>query len=127
MAERDLAAAYVRYLTEGSESDEWALYELSELARESPDRAWQEIQRINSIPIDDEAWKSHVHATLGCGALEDLIVLHEKLMLPIVLKAAESDPTIRDELSVIYQGSVGERIWSQICTVLARDQHARGA
>ena len=127
MSERDLAAAYVRYLTEGSESDVWALNELSELARASPERAWQEIQRINAIQIKDETWKSHVRATLGCGALEDLIVLHEKLMLPVVLRAAESDPTIRDELSVIHEGSVGERIWSQISTVLAQDHHVRGA
>jgi uncharacterized protein DUF6869 len=124
MGERDLAAAYVRYLTEGSESDAWALYELSELVRLSPDRAWQEIQRINSIPVADEAWKSFVRATLGSGALEDLIVLHETVMLSVVLRAAASDSTLRDELSVIYEGSVNERIWSQIRSVLAQHSHS---
>jgi hypothetical protein len=123
MTERDLAAAYVRYLTEGSESDAWAVYELSELARVSPARAWHEIQRINSIPIADEVWKSFVRAALGCGALEELIVLHERVMLPVVLIAAASDPTLRDELSVIYESSVNERIWSQIRSVLAERSH----
>jgi hypothetical protein len=118
MTERDLAAAYVRYLTAGSESDAWALNELTELARVNPERAWQEIQRINAIPIQDETWPSLVRAALGCGALEELIVLHENVMLPVVLRAAASDPTIRDELSMIYRSSVSERIWCQIKSVL---------
>src|ERR1051325_3550555 len=119
MNDTDIVAAYVRYFMEGAASDSWAPEELNELASRNPDRAWEIIQRINATRIESEEWQQHVYAALGCGALEELIVLHEKKMLPVILTAAKEDPILRLELSTIYESSVSPSAWSKIRTFLA--------
>ena len=116
---RDLAQAYVRYMTGGAEVDAWAAEELSELTRDNPGLAWKEIQRINSLPVADEEWRQHIYAAIGCGPLEDLLVVHEAVMLPIVIEAAKHDAVLRFELSTIYERSVSPTIWAAIQLVAA--------
>ena len=118
--DKELAAAYVRYYREGAEADEWALDELHELAIDQPERAWNIIKIINTIPIEDEAWREFVHGMLGCGALEELVALHEESMLPVITEAAKSDPVLRSELTTIYESSISPNAWSQIRVVLGR-------
>jgi hypothetical protein len=76
------AATYVRYYLEGAEADHWAAEELSQLAIDNPRRTWELIQKINTVPVEDAAWRTLIRATIGCGALEELIVLHEREFLP---------------------------------------------
>lgn len=118
MNDSDIADTYVRFYLKGSESDSWAPIELSQLAINEPMRAWRIVEIINAIHIEDEAWRTHVRSTLGCGAIEDLIVLHESTMLPIILHAAEKNPVLRMELSAIYEGSVSSNSWVCIRAVL---------
>jgi hypothetical protein len=131
MVMRDVAKAYVRYMTEGAEEDSWAVEELTELAQEHPQRAWAEIQRINKLPINGVEWQKSVYAAVGCGPLEELLVRHEASMLPIVIAAAKDDAVLQQELSVIYVSSVSASIWAAIRGVAqqaaARDRAKRGA
>ena len=117
---RDLAQAYVRYMTGGSEADAWALEELSKLTRENPRLAWKEIQRINSLPVSGEEWRQHIYAVVGSGPLEDLLVVHEAAMLPIVIEAAKHDAVLQFELSTIYESSVSPTIWAALQLVTAQ-------
>jgi hypothetical protein len=102
----------------GAEADVWAGIELSQIAIDDPDRAWRIIQRINQIEVDGTECQNHVGAAVGCGAIEDLITLHEETMLPIVVDAATRDPVLREELSCIYESSIGPKAWVAIQTVL---------
>lgn len=120
MIDADIANTYIRYSLEGSETDSWAPEELGQLAINEPKRAWHIIKLINAIQIEDEAWSSYIRSTLGCGAIEDLLVLHEDTMLPIILQAAKSDAILRMELSTIYESSVTQSAWLQIRTILAQ-------
>lgn len=117
---KDLALSYVRFMTDGSVEDAWAAEELSELAQSSPTLAWSEILRINSLPISGEEWRQCVYAAIGCGPLEDLLVLHEASMLPVVIAAAKQDPVLRCELSTIYESSVSQDTWAAIKSVTAQ-------
>lgn len=128
MNDTEISTSYIRYLLEGAEADSWAPIELNELAGSDPERAWKIVQRINATSIEGKEWREHVYAALGCGAIEELIVLHEETMLPLILKAAETDPILRLELSTIYKSSVKPHIWSQIQTVVAQQgaQPGRG-
>ena len=121
---KDLARAYVRYMTEGSEEDAWAVEKLDELARENPNMAWEEIRRINSLPVSGEEWQQHIRAALGCGPLEYLLVLHEASMLSVIIEAAKYDAILRLELSAIYQSSVSPTIWEAIQSVTAQQRAA---
>jgi hypothetical protein len=125
MSARDIAASYIRYMTEGLDADAWAADELSDLARDNPERAWHEILRINSLPIVGTEWREVVYATIGCGPLEALIVLHEARMLPVILDAAKADEVLQGELSAIYESSVSPRIWAAIQAITAQQPAAR--
>jgi hypothetical protein len=114
---KDLARAYVRFMIDGAETDAWAIEKLSELARNSPALAWDEIQRINELPMLNEAWQQHIHAAIGCGPLEDILVLHEAAMLFVVIEAAKRDGVLQRELSAIYEGSVSPSTWAAIQSV----------
>lgn len=118
MTDTEISEAYVRYHLGGAESDSWAPEELSQLAIDDPRRTWKIIQQINAIPIEDEAWSSSVHSSVGCGALEDLIALHEGTMLPVILDAAKDDALLQRELSTIYQASVSLSAWTKISGLL---------
>ena len=116
----DIAAIVVRFFLEGAESDAWAPERLNELAHSDPHRAWEIIRSINATPIEGKEWQEHAYAALGCGAIEEPIVLHEKIMLPTILRAAESDTILRRKLSAIYESSVAPNVWAQICPVVAQ-------
>jgi hypothetical protein len=118
----DLAYAYVRYMTDGSEANAWAAEMLSDLVRENPSLAWSEIRRINSLLVTGEEWRQHISAAIECGPLEDLLVLHEGSMLSVVIEAAEHDAVLRDELSTIYERSVSTTIWAAIQSVTAQQR-----
>ena len=122
MNDAELVSAYVRYFLEGAEEDEWAPVELSQLAIDQPERAWRFIGLINATHIEGEVWRGSVHAALGCGALEELIALHEDEMLPIILRAAGKDPVIRTELATIYATSISPSASAQIRAVLAQQR-----
>lgn len=114
MSDDEIAEAYIRYQLEGAKSDSWAPEELSQLAVDDPLRTWKIVQRINAIPIEDETWASSVHSSLGCGALEDLIALHEGTMLTVIVEAATGDALLKRELSTIYPTSISSRAWATI-------------
>lgn len=118
---KDLAHAYMQYMTGGSEADAWAAEELNDLARQNPKLAWEEIQRINSLPASGEEWLRHIHAAIGCGPLEELLVLHEASMLPVVIEAAKHDAVLRFELSTIYETSVSPTVWAAIQSAVSRE------
>jgi hypothetical protein len=103
MTETEIVQAYVRYFLEGADSSAWAVEELSELASDDPERAWQIILWINATSVEDEAWLVPLSSAIGCGVLEDLIVLHEATMLPIIMQAAKEDAILRLELSTIRE------------------------
>ncbi len=120
MQDGDIAATCVRYFLEGAEADSWAPEELNQLAISDPDRAWKIVQCINATPIEGAEWRNSVHAVVGTGALEELIVLHEQKMVPVIIQAAKNDPVLRFELSTIYESSVSSNARSQIRSVVSR-------
>jgi hypothetical protein len=122
MQDGEIAATYVRYFLEGAETDSWAPDELNQLANADPERAWKIIQHINATPIEGKEWQNSVYAALGCGALEELIVLHETKMLPIIIQAAKNDPALRFELSTIYESSTSPSAWLQIRAVVTQQR-----
>jgi hypothetical protein len=76
MTDDEIVNAYVRYYLEGAEADcEAGPIELSQIAIDDPDRAWQIVLRINATPVEGEIWREHVRIPLGCGAIESLLVL----------------------------------------------------
>jgi hypothetical protein len=119
MNDADFAATFVRYFLEGAKTDEWAPLELNQLAISDPERAWRIIQLINATAIEDESWREHVHAAVS-GAVEELVVVNERTMLPVVLCAAKESAVLRSELGCIYQSSVSPSIWAQIQAVVAQ-------
>ena len=123
--DKDIVEAYVRYHLEGAEADAWAGIELSQIAIDLPERAWALVRAINSVPVQGEAWQASIRSALGCGVIEDLIVLHESEMLPAILAAAKTDPVLRWELGVIYEASVSPTAWKAISECVGKDP--RGA
>ena len=111
-------------MTGGSDADAWAAEELTELARENPTAAWEEIQRINSFSASGDGWRQHIHAVIGCGPLEDLLTIHEASVLPIIIEAAKHDAVLQSELSAIYESSVSPTIWAAIQSLTAQQRAA---
>jgi hypothetical protein len=114
------AASYVRYQCEGDQADCWATEELTQLVIDNPRRSWKLINEINAISVKDEVWRKSIRASVGCGALEDLIVLHEGEYLPVILEAAKTDDALREELSAIYESSVRPELWAKLQNVISR-------
>jgi hypothetical protein len=123
--DENIAQTYVNYYCNGgSKSDYWAVEELSQLAIEEPLRVWKIIQAINTIPVEDENWRKSLYATVGCGPLEDIIVIHESHCLPEIIEAAAEDRLLREELSAIYESSVSQNAWAQIQKILTEEENA---
>jgi hypothetical protein len=70
----------------------WQIRDRDDLAQlpipSDPERVWRIIQLINATPIEDEPWRKLMHAAVS-GAVEELVVVNERTMLPVVLRAAK--------------------------------------
>jgi hypothetical protein len=60
-----------------------------------------------------------MHAAVS-GAVEELVVVNERTMLPVVLRAAKESAVLRLELGCIYQNSVNPGMWAQIQAIVAQ-------
>ena len=116
----NLAEKWVEYYLYGEEKYRGAADDLSELVITDPKKAWEIINRINEIEIQDKAWEDHVNSVLGCGPIEGLLALHPQEFTSLILNEARNSQRLCEQLSVIYESSIDKDIWLKIQKVIEK-------
>lgn len=110
----ELAKTWLAYNLHGEEKDYWSVERLNEMAKHEPEKAWGIIKEINSMEFPESEWEEHINSVIGCGPLEEIIALNSKTLLKPILLEAKGSIKLRAQLSMIYETSVNNEIWSEI-------------
>lgn len=121
MRDREIAQGWVDHFAH-CEDRQHCVDALYELSRNAPDRAWKIIRMIDAINIPDAAWRANVDGVLGCGPLENILVMHTGQVLDKVIAEAKVNERLRCQLAVIHESSVSKEIWKVIQEVLKHDK-----
>ena len=90
MNKENIAEAFVSYYLNGEEKDYWAIEELNELSADNPKIAWKISKEILKLEINDPSWRDNVDGAVVLGAVENIIALHSKDYLNVILTKVSS-------------------------------------